>query len=197
MDNNIDFRELWAGQSSTPPGQEELFGKIKKLKNDHLRKLVISNVLLIATAVFIIFITYASHPALMSTWLGTGLVLMAMAIFLAVYNGLIPLLKKINDQQSNAEYLAALVQLKSKQRFLETTMMNIYFVMLSLGIGFYMYEFTARGSGLFIAITYGLTFGWIGFAWFYLRPRSMTKQQQKLNELISDIERMKQQLEEE
>lgn len=103
---------------------------------------------------------------------------------------------RIDQTQSNNEYLQSLYIVKSKQKLMETTILNLYFIMLFLGICFYMYEYTSRmatGAGI---LTYSVTFLWIAFNWFYLRPRTIKKQQGKLNELINKFEEINNQLKE-
>jgi hypothetical protein len=43
-------------------------------------------------------------------------------------------------------------------------------------------------------VTYGLTLFWMGFNWFYIHPKTVKKQQIKLNDLISKMEALTQQL---
>ncbi len=103
---------------------------------------------------------------------------------------------KIDQTQSNSEYLQSLYVVKSKQKLMETTILNLYFMMLFLGICLYMYEYTSRmtlGAGI---LTYAITCAWIAFNWFYLRPRTIKKQQEKLNELINKFEEINNQLKE-
>jgi hypothetical protein len=49
------------------------------------------------------------------------------------------------------------------------------------------------GSGM---LAYVVTFAWIAFNWFYLRPKTIKKQQGKLNELINKFEEINNQLKE-
>ena len=44
---------------------------------------------------------------------------------------------------------------KKKQAFLQTTIMTLYFIFLSLGLALYMIEFTMKGSITFIIAVYG------------------------------------------
>ena len=45
-------------------------------------------------------------------------------------------------------------------------------------------------------ITYGITLLWIAFNWFYIRPKQIAKQQDKINGLIEKFEAINHQLEE-
>ncbi|MGH1519808.1 hypothetical protein [Chryseobacterium sp. JK1] len=196
MDSNIDFKNIWKQQTSNKPNLEELLGKLKKFRNENLRKLICSNLSLIATSLFIAFIWYYYQPQMISTKLGIVLVILAMIIFLAAYNRLFMTFYKIDSTQSNNEYLQRLYVVKNKQKFMQTTMMNLYFIMLSLGICLYLYEYTSRMTLFSACLAYGITLLWIAFNWFYLRPKTIKKQESKLDGLISKFEEINNQLKE-
>jgi hypothetical protein len=196
MATNIDFKNIWKQQSSNKPNMEELLGKLKKFRNHNLRRLILTNIGLIATSLFILFIWYWYQPEMITTKIGIVMVILAMVIFLFAYNKMFMVFYKIDQTQSNNEYLQSLYIVKSKQKFMQTTILNLYFIMLFLGIVLYMYEYTSRmtlGSGI---LAYTITFAWIAFNWFYLRPKAIKKQQGKLDELINKFEEINNQLKE-
>ncbi|WP_284463224.1 hypothetical protein [Chryseobacterium sp.] len=196
MDTNIDFKNIWKQQTSNKPNIEELLGKLKKFKNENLRKLILTNLLLIATSLGIVFIWYRYQPQLATTKIGIVLVILAMVIFLLAYNKLFMVFYKIDDTQSNSDYLQNLYLVKNKQKFMQTTMLNLYFIMLFLGICLYMYEYASRMTLISGILAYGLTFIWIGINWFYLRPKTIRKQQLKIDVLIDKFEEINNQLKE-
>jgi len=194
MDSNIDFKNIWKQQTSNKPNLEELIGKLKKFRNQNLRKLILANIALIITSLLIIYIWYRFQPQMITTKIGIVLVILAMVMFLFAYNKMFMVFYKIDQTQSNNEYLQSLYVVKSKQKLMQTTVLNLYFIMLFLGICFYMYEYTSRmtiGSGI---LTYSVTLAWIAFNWFYLRPKTIKKQQGKLDELINKFEEINNQL---
>ncbi|MCC3216501.1 hypothetical protein LIV57_14640 [Chryseobacterium sp. X308] len=196
MDSNIDFKNIWKQQSSGKPDLDALLGKLKKFRNQNLRRLIFANIGLIATSLLILFIWYRYQPEMITTKIGIVLVVLGMVIFLLAYNKMFMVFYKIDQTQSNNEYLQSLYAVKSKQKFMQTTILNLYFVMLFLGICLYMYEYTSRmtlSSGI---LAYALTSVWIAFNWFYLRPRTIKKQQGKLDELINKFEEINNQLKE-
>jgi hypothetical protein len=194
MDNNIDFKDLWKQQAVSPPNIEELLSKLKHFKRVSLRKLVITNVLLFATSIFIIFIWYKYQPEFISTKIGIVLTVLAMVIFLFLYNKLGTFYKTIDDTQSNSEYLQKLISIKTKQQYLQSTVLSLYFIMLGLGLCLYMYEYASRMTAFWGIFTYVLMLAWIGFAWFYLRPKEIKKEQTRINSLIVKFENVNKQL---
>ncbi|MCJ7933369.1 MAG: hypothetical protein MUW56_06940 [Chryseobacterium sp.] len=196
MDTNIDFKNIWKKQTSDKPNIEELLRKLKKFKNENLRKLILTNILLLATSLCIGYIWYHYQPQLLTTKIGIVLVILAMVIFLSAYNKLFMTFYTIDNTQSNSEYLHNLYSVKSKQKWMQTTMLNVYFIMLFLGICLYMYEYTSKMQLVYAVLAYILTFAWIGFNWFYIRPKTIKKQQVKLDGLINKFEEINNQFKE-
>lgn len=185
MENNIDFKELWSKQAAPVPNKGDLLLKINRLKTSNLKKIIYTNTYLLTTSLFIIFIWIYFQPEFITTKIGIVLTILAMAIFLVVYNRSIPLYKKINDNQSNREYLKSLLAIKSKQQFLQNRMLSIYYAMLSLGISLYMYEYASRMTLFGAILTYVISFSWIAFCWFYIRPKQIRKEEEKIAPIIN------------
>lgn len=194
MDTNIDFKNIWKQQTSPKPNIEELLNRLKKFKNENLRKLILANILLIATCLGIGFICYRYQPRITTTKIGVVLVILAMVVFLLAYNKMFMVFYKIDNTQSNTEYLQNLYLIKSKQKFMQTTMLNLYFIILFLGICLYMYEYVSKMSFVSGIFAYTSTFLWIGFNWFYIRPKTIKKQQGKIDALIHKFEEINNQL---
>lgn len=188
MSSNIDFKALWQQQSVTAPDMQDLMNRLQQFKKSNTRKLIITNILLIATSIFIAFIWYYYQPQLITTKMGIVITILAMLIFLSDHNKMFALFAKIDNTSDNTHYLQNLVIIKNKQRFLQHTMMNIYFAMLMIGMCLYMYEYTSRMPLTAAIIAYAATLTWIAFNWFYLRPKIIKKQQAKIDELIAKFE---------
>jgi membrane protein YdbS with pleckstrin-like domain len=195
--NNIDFATIWQQQKVSQPNSEELLGKLKKFKKSSVRKLIISNILLTATSGFILFVWYYYQPQFISTKLGIIVTILAMVIYLFTYNKQFTTFSKIDATQNISDYLQNLSSLKTKQKFMQSTMMSLYFSMLSLGISLYMYEYASRMTIFWGIFTYAITLAWIGFNWIYIRPIKVKKEQAKLDELINKFEAINSQLKEE
>lgn len=195
MENKINFNDLWAKQTSVEPGPEKLMLEISKMKRSNLRKLITTNVMLMAVSAFIVLVWVYYQPQLLSTKVGIILIILAMVIFLFTYNKSYSLFKENIEAKSNADYLKDLLAIKSKQQFMHTTMLNVYFILLSAGIGLYMYEYTSRMTIFWGIVAYGITLIWILFNWFHLRPKQIKKQQLKLDDMITKFKQLNKQLE--
>lgn len=193
-DNNIDFKDLWRKQSVSQPDMQDLLARVNKFKRAGLRSLWITNILLLATSAFIVFVWVYYQPQFISTKIGIIVTILAMMIYLFVYNKLLSIYKNIETTQTNQEYLQNLILIKKKQQFLQTTMMRFYFAALTFGICLYMYEYASRMTFLGASLTYGLTLLWMAFNWFLILPKQIKKQQAKINALIEKFEEINKQL---
>ncbi len=187
-DNSIDFKNIWQQQKVSQPNLEELLNKLKQFKHASLKKLFISNIFLLVVSGLILFIWYFYQPKFLTTKIGIVLTILAMIIYLFAYNKLYPFYTKINTAQTSNEYLESLIQLKNKQKFMQTKMLRLYFIMLSVGICLYMIEYASKMDVIWAIVTYATTLTWIGFNWFYIRPKMIKKQEAKLTDLIAKFD---------
>lgn len=197
MSNKINLNELWSGQKSEQPNTSDLLLKMQKFNKENRKKIIITNVLLGLTSIFILFIWYYYKPQFISTKLGIITIIVAMLIFLISSNRSLVLFNKPSETESNQAYLKNLLKIKEKQQYLQTTILNLYFVLLSTGILLYLYEYASRMTTVWAVVTYSLSGIWILLNWFYLRPRQIKKQQAKINEIISNVEKIQEQLKQE
>ena len=194
MNTNIDFKNLWNKQEMAIPDTEELFEKTNEFKKQSFRKLLLANVTLLLTTAFLLFIWYHYKPEFITSKIGIVCIILAMFLYLFVYNQMATFLKSNNYEMDTLHYLQQLLKLKAKQLFLQTTILNVYFILLSLGICLYMYEYTYRMTMLWATVIYGVTLSWIALNWFVFRPLTIRKQQKILNELIEKFEKINNQL---
>lgn len=194
--NNIDFKDLWKKQAINKPNIEDLLARLKQFKKASLRSLWRTNILLAATSAFIIFIWYRYQPEFISTKIGIILAILAMVMYVGVYNRVLSTFKNIDSTQTNQEYLQQLILIRKKQQYMQSKVLSWYFILLMAGICLYMYEYASRMTVFYALITYGITLLWIAFNWFYIRPKQIAKQQDKINGLIEKFEAINHQLEE-
>lgn len=194
MSSNINFKALWQKQAVIEPDMNDLLERLQQFKKSNIRLLFRTNILLITTSLLIGIIWYYYRPQFITTKIGIVTIILAMVTFLFFQNKMFAQFKKIDNTSDNNQYLQNLVVIGDKQRFLQHTMMNIYFTMLLAGICLYMYEYTSRMTILAGIITYTVTFAWIAFVWLYLRPRTIKKQLARLDDLISKFEGINRQM---
>lgn len=194
MDNKVNLKELWNKQNTQIPDTKELIEKMNAFRKNSLRRIIITNILLILTSAFISFIWYYFRPEMISTKIGILLCIAAMIMFIFVSNQSAPLLSKVDFDLSVRDYLNQLRKFKEKQNFLQTVILNIYFILLSAGICLYMFEYTSKMTFNWAVFSYFMALFWIAFNWFYLRPKQIRKQRAKTDELIGKLKLMDSQL---
>jgi len=194
MNSNIELKNLWHKQQVETPNVEKLYAKANELKRKSLIQLTVVNLALLLTVGFIGFIWYYYQPELLTTKIGIVLTILAVLIFLLPFGKQFSILTQSQTESNSKEYLQQLIKLKQAQMFQQTTMLSVYFIMLPLGVGLYLFEYVIRMPLIWGVFTYVLTALWFGFTWFYLRPRTIRKQNAKLNELLEKFEELNHQL---
>lgn len=196
MSANIDFKNLWKQQEAEQPELSDLMLLLRSYKNKGLKRLVLTNVLLVMTMVGLVLIWTYFQPQLITTKIGLITTILAMLIFVLAYNTLFKYYKSASEFESNSAYLKNLITIKRKQKFMQTTMLQLYFILLSLGVCLYLYEYVKLMPTVVGLLVYALTLAWLAFNWFYLRPKTIKKQEKKLDILIKKFEMINRQLDE-
>ena len=186
--DNINFQDIWNKKNADIPNIQEIKSSADKYKKKQLNNTVCHILSLSATAVMIIFIWNIIDFKMFTTSLGIILILIALAMYIYLVSENINVIRKINPSISNQEYLASLKKLQHQQLYMQTKGISIYYVLLTAGFAFYFYEFALRMSKLGGILAYGLTFIWLAVAWFFLRPRQIKKQNEKISKVIDSLE---------
>lgn len=197
METNLDLKKIWGKQYIPTTNVKEVFKKIEIYKNSKRKKAVMLNVLLFFTILFILFIWIYFKPQFISTKIGIVLTVIAMILVIFFNSKMKNTFSKINENQSNFDYLNNLKSIKIQENYLQTKIMSMYFVLLSLGIVLYIYEYPSMMKPVVQSVFYLALILWIGFNWFVLRPRIIKKNQRQINDLIGQLERIENQLVEE
>ena len=194
METKIDLKKIWDKQNIEIPKVEILYKKANKLKSRNFLKLLVVNITLLLTLTFLGFIWYYYQPELITTKIGIILTILAMVVFLLPFNKQWSLLTKDKSEPNSKEYVQQLIKLKEIQVFQQTTILSIYFILLSLGIGLYLFEYVSKMSITWGVITYAITVLWIAINWFYIRPKAITKQNAKINKLLVEFKKLNNQM---
>lgn len=194
--DNINFPDIWNKKSAEIPNIKEIKSAADQYKKKQLRFTIWHIFSLSFTAVMIIFIWNVIDFKMFTTSLGIVLILIALAMYIYLVSENINVIRKINPSISNQEYLASLKKLQKQQLYMQTKGISIYYVLLTAGFAFYFYEFALRMSTLGASLAYGLTFLWLAIAWFFLRPRQIKKQNEKISKVINSLELIEKDLDE-
>lgn len=192
MESNI--KNLWGKQTVPVADRSEVLRKINGFKKNKIQKTINTNIILLFTIILAIFIWMYFEPQLIITKIGITLSVLPMGIAIIFNHKLVLLYKRIDERQTNADYLNNLLIIRERESFIQTKVLNLYFILLSAGIGLYMYEYAWERSILFGLVAYSVILAWIGFNWFFLRPRIIKKNKQKLGDLIAQIKAIRSQI---
>lgn len=194
MADNINFKHYWEQQTVETPSASAFIKKAKSYKKKARFRLFAANITLIATSILIGFIWYYYQPEFLTTKIGIITCILDMLIFLVFHNTLVPLLFKRDYLLNVKDELRQLKRLKEKQYFQQTTLLSIYYIVLYIGLGLYMYEYATRMTVFWAVFSYGIMLVWICINAFYFRPKIVKKHQRQLNELIAQLDKIEDQL---
>lgn len=196
MSNDFNLKQLWQQPTPPPTPVEAILNRAQHFKRKQTVQLLVSSALLFITGIVIGWIVWYFQPELWTTKLGVLLVLIALALVIGFQSRLLPLLLRDNSDLDNKSYLAWLEQVGIQKIRLQTSVISLYFLLLSAGIGCYLYEYTLKMSPIWAISCYGLTAAWIAFNWWYLRPRIVQKHQTEFETLREELDSLKTQWEE-
>jgi uncharacterized membrane protein len=193
MENSIDLKALWQQQAVPKADNHSLQSKIETLRKRKTRQLVWSYVSLIGVALFISWVWYYYQPQFLSTKVGIVIIIASIFMLLVAVGKLGPFYKALDASVDSQHYLDALIQIRQREQVLYTRIMSLYFLFLSIGLGLYLYEYTSQMKPQVAATAYAITFAWMAFNWFYLRPLQIRKNAKKLDAVIRQAEEIKNQ----
>jgi hypothetical protein len=192
MNIDEDFKSIWLRQETAPPPSEKELGQqVEKIRQQSRNKILLAIGMMICTIIIILLISDRWRPHFITTYIGIILMILAIMLYVAATGSLLSFrFRPENKDKSSLQYLQELILLRERQKFLQTRILSLYFILLLAGIFLCMIEHTRRMSVFSQILAYTTTAGWIAFAWFYLRPRSIRKENAKLNELIGTLEKV-------
>ncbi len=195
MDNNDDLKALWgAGVAAPAPDITALLTRATTVKRKARNKMIWGNLLLVLTSIFIAWVWIHYQPQMLTTKIGIVLCILAMLLYIVTSTSMLQFLFRSEPDMDTASYLAQMLRLRQQQEYLQKTIMTAYYILLSTGMALYMIEYATMLGRRYGLIAYLVTFGWIGLAWFYIRPRTARKQLAPINEVIKQLEQVQQQL---
>ncbi|WP_184545321.1 hypothetical protein [Mucilaginibacter sp. FT3.2] len=195
MSSNIDFKALWQQQSAgDKPDINAVIKKAMNLKRKTKSKLIWANLVLVATAVLILFVGFNLDTHVFTTTLGIVFIVLAIVAFIVVSNGLHLSLFKSHPEADTFTYLIELTLIQKKQQFIHAKVMRLYYLFLGLGLFLYMIEFEKKMSILWGSVFCICTFGWLAFAYFYITPREFNRRQAEMNNTIAKLQAINEQL---
>lgn len=196
MDNhNFNMKDIWQGQKVSAPDVEEILANVRAFKRDNFRKMVLAFISQIIPIIATVFVLIYVKPMFLTTKLGIILLLVAIVLYLFQYGSFYSYFQKLDNMSSNKVYLQNLITLKEKQRNFQTKFLSLYYVIIIVALHFYLYQPASSWSLRNGILVYLVTFLWVAFTWFYLRPKTIKSNEAKINPLIEHYSKLSQQFE--
>ncbi|QXV64598.1 hypothetical protein FPZ42_05935 [Mucilaginibacter achroorhodeus] len=192
-----DFDHLMSVWQAQPPKEhlsvDDVVKQVKKGIRAFTTRLywgIVAMIGTVAAAFILMFFMAFKSPA---TTFGILIILFAMAIYLYFMIRHYHMLNKHDLTQNPSDYLDSLKQYQKDRSRTVGWFYYLYILLLSAGLALYFVEVLENASVGFKVATYGLTAIWFLFTTFYIKPRMMRSEEEKLNLMIDRLERLQQQ----
>ncbi|POY38311.1 hypothetical protein C3K47_02620 [Solitalea longa] len=196
MNNFNDIKQLWHKQEVTDlPNVKAVIEKAISFRKKARFNIIKHNVILTLTAIYITFVLFYYKPEFFTTKLGVIIAVIAIVMAVIIQSNMLQgLFKSSSSEENSHQYLQKMIRYKSQMSFFQTKIMKAYFILLSLGMGLYLYEYAIRMQWPYAVLVYLVTFGWIGLAWVKFVPKQAASISKGINEVIEQLERVNNQL---
>ncbi len=192
MNADDRFQELWRSKKSVPAiSSQELIKKVGDVRNKLRLKLIFTSLVLIAVLLYIdIFIFYQHPPKYVTSYIGALLLNVAIIVQTAVYAGFLKLLfENASTEAQINDYLQHMIRVRDRRRFMQKTMLNIYYACLIVGMGLIFIEALQNVSRPEMKILLPVGAGcYMGLMWFTTRKNEIKKSEKDLGAVIEKLQ---------
>ncbi len=192
-----EFDELisvWKEQKANSLSSEQVLSNINAKRNKMALKLFLSVLLMLLSVVVMILVWVSIDFKQISTHLGITLMVALVFIYAIIMLRGVLKIKNNDNLLTPKEHIQQLKEIKKSQLLMSKYYINIYFLVLLLGLLLYYNEVLAEASMMFKVIAYSVTIAWLLYAQFVMNKKTTQKNQAKLDEMISSLENIEEQL---
>ncbi len=193
--NTKNWKELWQQQKIAPSDILGLHRKVEDFKRKGLIEVLKINIAGLTFIIAFSMILYDEYTtSMLTTKIGLSCLILACVFYLFHYNKLLPLFYKVRYLTDSKSYIKELLRIKKTQKKLQTQILNTYFILITIGICLGIYEYLAKTNLIIMISIYCLMLLWVSFNTFYLRPKTIQRQNKKLDELIGTCEEVEKEM---
>ena len=195
MEEFKDLENLWKQAETKVPTKNNNISKIKnnrmKLKNTYSK----GAILLILTGIFILGLMLFLDSNLKTIPIISSMIIIALTCFLQAVLMLFTAneITKIDETQTPGFHLKQWQNFREFQKKLRHWNMPVYYTLLSIALGVYMYELLKNVDLWKMILAFAITYSWMLFAYFYLGKREIKKQDAKLDGIITELKSLENQ----
>lgn len=195
MEEFKELENLWKQSETKIPPQKTNISKIKnnrmKLKNTYTK----GAILLILTGIFILGLMIFLDSNLKTILVVSSMIIISITCFL---QGALMLftaneIAKIDETQTPTSHLKQWQSFRVFQKKQRHWNMPVYYTLLSIALGVYMYELLKNADLWKMILTFAITYSWMLFAYIYLGKKEIKKQDAKLDGIISELKSLENQ----
>lgn len=195
MEEFKDLEKLWKQFETKAPETNIDSTKIKNNRMKLLRTHTVGALLLILTAILILIIMSFLDAELQTPLvIGSMIIISVICILqasLMIFTA--QKIKRIDESQTAAQHLRQWLQFREFQRKQRRWNMPVYYVLLSLAVGGYMFELLKNTDLWKMVLAFVITYSWLFSAYFYLGRKEVKKQDAKLDGIISELKALENQ----
>ncbi len=193
MDNLDDLKTIWhTAKTDMLPSSNDILHIVRNFRRQKLRGkwvVIISSFLLSCLIIIILCIVDFKLP---TTYIGGGLIAIS-SILLAITN--IRSQKRFYqlDDCSHTQFLAFIEKTRQNQIYYYKKTQVVIMLLCSVGLLLYLHELMIKNTIWFIAVGM-LSLVYLLIMWFVVRRRNFRKDQEKLNAIRQQLEKILKQL---
>ena len=195
MEEFKELENLWKQSETKIPPQKTNISKIKnnrmKLKNTYTK----GAILLILTGIFILGLMIFLDSNIKTILVVSSMIIISITCFLQAALMLFTAneIAKIDETQTPTFHLKQWQNFRAFQKKQRHWNMPVYYTLLSIALGVYMYELLKNVDLWKMILTFAITYSWMLFAYFYLGKKEIKKQDAKLDGIISELKSLENQ----
>jgi len=189
-----EIRGLWKIQSPEPINIDDVLKKIEKQKRSYIQRLLIQT---IAAAIALLFIVTVWLTATFHTWTSHLSMMIVIGSLYYFFRTQILDYYKINKTpclfKKPDEYIAHVKEYKKSRFRFNTKSYQVYLLLIALALCLFAVEIYYILPMHQLLIYVGLSAGWVILCEFVFRKQYVRKEEQRLQEMIQELERLSQQ----
>ena len=195
MEEFKELENLWKQSETKIPPQKTNISKIKnnrmKLKNTYTK----GAILLILTGIFILGLMIFLDSNIKTILVVSSMIIISITCFLQAALMLFTAneIAKIDETQTPIFHLKQWQNFRAFQKKQRHWNMPVYYTLLSIALGVYMYELLKNVDLWKMILTFAITYSWMLFAYIYLGKKEIKKQDAKLDGIISELKSLENQ----
>ncbi|WP_293888967.1 MULTISPECIES: hypothetical protein [unclassified Sphingobacterium] len=195
MQDFNDLKHLWKQDDQNDILPQIKLSRIKSFRQVLIRKEIIGAILLLITGIAIIALVYFLDFRHKTLTLYSSLFIVSLLCFTQASLMLTTAnkIKQISETAIPTEHLLQWRQFNIFRKKRIHWNLPIYHILLSIALSIYLWEILQGANSTYYLLAYLPTYGWILFSYFYIGKKQIAKNDQDINEIISQLEELERQ----